>query len=415
LTLLPALIALCGRAFFWPRKITPQPQAGVLPARRSFWLRVGQGVVRAPVVVVVVCLVVLLPAAISALTARPSFDTVASLPQEAPAVAGFNLYRAHFGNQLGQVSLYLSAPGQNLAGSDQAATIAQITQALQQVQQVSLVRSPSQPNGAGNPASADAARAFFASDGSVVRFDVTISVDPTSAEAVQTVDHLESAARTALKTTGLHNAEVLEDGQAASTRDMIAQLGSDFTLVGLLVSLAIFVVLALLLRSLTAPLYLLASIALSTATAIGLTALIYHQAVDLPIFWTMPLFGFVFLVALGEDFNILMMSRVREETEQTGIKDGIARAIGSTGGVVSSCGLVVAATFFLLVRNPVLIAQQIGVVVIIGVLLDTFIVRPMLVPAIARLLGRWNWVWFNGVGQRSKVAAEAAPPRVSGA
>jgi uncharacterized membrane protein YdfJ with MMPL/SSD domain len=401
LTLLPALMALFGRAFFWPVGPKPVADGESVGSGTTLWTRLGRAVVARPAVVALVAVAVLLPFAVSALGAQPSFDNLAALPQDTPAVAGFALYRAHFRDQLAQVSLYLNAPGRDLRGMDGRAVVARLSEALQSVPGVGSVQS------AARPAPRQAADAFFAADGSAVRFDVTIGADAESPEAIAVVNDLEATARRVLREVNLTGGEILAAGQPAESRDSAAQLDRDFWLVAGLVSVAVFLVLMLLLRSLTAPVYLLLTIALSTGAAIGLTTLIYQRLLHLPVFFTTPLFGFVFLVALGEDFNIFTMSRLREETRHAGLREGIVRAVGHTGGVVSSCGLVMAASFFLFLRNPVVIVQQIGTVVIAGVLLDTFLVRPILVPAIARLLGRWNWLWIPNpfAGRRAPAAS----------
>ena len=110
----------------------------------------------------------------------------------------------------------------------------------------------------------------------------------------------------------------------------------------------------------------------------------------------MPIFAFVFLVALGQDFNILTMARVREEVGRLGERKGIAAAVALTGGVVSSCGLVMAASFSRLLSNAVLEVSELGFALVAGIVIDTFVVRPLLVPAIAAQLGQWNWVWPFG-------------------
>lgn len=390
LTLMPALVAIAGNAFFWPT----HPARATPPAHPTFWTRVGQLVVRQPALVAGISLVVLIPLALTALTVRPSFDLLESLPQSAPAVNGFNLYKTHFANQLATLTIYLDAPGTDLRAAASQGALSQITQAISGPH-VGLVRTPTQPNGAGTPATSQDAQAYFSADGHVARFNVLLDADPTSPTANQVVNQVEARMRVSVGASALHGATILAAGQPAQIRDQAAQLNQDFTLVAGLVSLTILIVLIVLLRSFTAPFYLLATVALSTATAVGLTAVIYQQILHLPIFYTTPLFGFVFLIALGEDFNIFMMSRLREETQRSGQRAGTVQAISHTGGVVSSCGLVMAATFFLLVRLPLVVAQQIGVVVVIGVLLDTFIVRPILVPAIATLLDKWNRVWFT--------------------
>jgi putative drug exporter of the RND superfamily len=128
-------------------------------------------------------------------------------------------------------------------------------------------------------------------------------------------------------------------------------------------------------------------------TAVGITNLVYHDILGQPLFSIVPIFAFVFLVSLGEDFNILTIARIREEVQQLGQRKGIATAIALTGGVVSSCGLVMAASFTRLAGNAMVEVAELGFTIVVGVLIDTFVVRPLLVPAIATMLGRWNWVW----------------------
>jgi RND superfamily putative drug exporter len=134
----------------------------------------------------------------------------------------------------------------------------------------------------------------------------------------------------------------------------------------------------------------------------------------LPLFNIVPVFAFVFLVALGQDFNILTMSRIREEVARLGQRRGDAAAVALTGGGVSSCGLVMAASFSRLLSNAVLEVSELGFALVAGILIDTFVVRPLLVPAIAALLGRWNWVWPRGrragLLSRGEVRTEAAGP-----
>jgi len=168
-------------------------------------------------------------------------------------------------------------------------------------------------------------------------------------------------------------------------------------------------VLAILLRNLLAPVYLLASVGLSTAAAIGGVGLLYRNLANQPLYWAVPVFAFVFLVALGEDFNIYLVSRLREQLSETGRAEGIARAVGLTGGVISSAGLVMAAAFFLFLGNPVPLVQQLGAVVVAGLLLDTFLVRPLLVPAIVRLLRDRSGI--RVARKRSSPVSGESPPR----
>ena len=170
-----------------------------------------------------------------------------------------------------------------------------------------------------------------------------------------------------------------------------------------LVLVVVFVILALLLRALVAPLLLVGTVVLSFAAALGVSALafdhVFHFAgVDPAI----PLFAFVFLVALGVDYNIFLMTRVHEESRRHGTRRGALIGLAATGGVITSAGLVLAGTFMALGSLPVVLATEIGLVVAFGVLLDTFVVRSVLVSALNLDVGRWLW-WPSGLYRRPDV------------
>lgn len=262
----------------------------------------------------------------------------------------------------------------------------------------------------GQPA---AAQQFFATDGSAVAITLSLNVDPSSLEARQPVDAVYTTAAQAQHGTSLSGAQVRVSGQSSTVRDDAMQFGHDFTLVVLLVCIAIYVILALLVRSITAPVYLLATIALSTLTAVGITNIVYHDILGQPLFSIVPIFAFVFLVSLGEDFNILTIARIREEVQKLRQRRGIATAIALAGGVVSSCGLVMAASFSRLTSNAIVEVAELGFTVVVGILLDTFVVRPLLVPAIATMLGRWNWVWPRSSLLKSTSVEGTAPDGIT--
>jgi RND superfamily putative drug exporter len=352
LTLLPALMSIFGRAFLWPRRpVAGRPQ----PADTGAWRRVGELVAGRPILAAILPLVLLLPAAGYAATVRPSFSFLDALPGNLPSAQGYQMLARHFPAAVGSLTLLV----------EPAPDASRARQAVQGTPGVVSV---------GNPQ--------VSSDGSVARLDVAMSQDPNGTAAAATVDAAESAARQAAPT-----ATVLAAGSPAGTRDFRDLLYHDFLLIVALVGIVIYVVLAMLVRSLVAPIYLLFTVALSTAVAVGLVAFIYQRTVGVSLYWTAPVFAFVFLVALGEDFNILLVSRLRQEVAAHGAVEGVARAVGGTGGVITSCGLVMACVFFIgLVRNPIYLLQEIGVAVVIGVLLDTFLIRPVLVPALALLL-----------------------------
>ena len=234
------------------------------------------------------------------------------------------------------------------ASCDGVGELVQVAAALSHVQHVTQVQAPSTASQTASP------QQFFATDGSAAALTLALDVDPSSQEARQAVDAITTTAARAEQGTPLSGAQVLVSGQSAQVHDEAAQLGSDFSLIVTLVCIAIYLILALLVRSVTAPIYLLFTIALSALTAVGITNLVYHDILGQPLFEIVPIFAFVFLVSLGEDLNILTMARIREEVQKLGHRSGIAAAIALTGGVVSSCGLVMAASFTRLAGNAVL-------------------------------------------------------------
>lgn len=227
--------------------------------------------------------------------------------------------------------------------------------------------------------------------GRLAVFDAVITAEDASPRADATVRRL----RTHLAAAGTG---ALVGGQSAIDADLHAATARDLHLMVPLVLLVVLAVLVVLLRSLVAPLLLLATVVLSLAATLGISHLVFAS----PLFRfsglapPLPLYGFVFLVALGCDYNIFLMARAREEAHHVGTKVGVVRALAATGGVITSAGAVLAGTFLVLDLLPVVLLAQIGFVVAVGVLLDTLVVRTVLVPALAVDLGPRLW-WPGGL------------------
>jgi RND superfamily putative drug exporter len=219
----------------------------------------------------------------------------------------------------------------------------------------------------------------------LIRLDATLADAPDSEAAQATVAEMRTVARDV-------DPGALVGGSTASDLDTQETSGRDLRVIVPLVLVVITAVLALLLRSLLAPVLLVATVALSTAATVGVAALVFDGLFDFP--GSDPgvlLIGFVFLVALGIDYNIFLMTRAREESIMHGAKDGVLRALAVTGGVITSAGLVLAATFGALTVLPLVILTQLGFLVGFGVLLDTFVVRTLVVPAAVALIGDRVW------------------------
>ena len=356
LTFMPALLSVLGPALWWPSH--PEHRAGAASGR--FWTAAGRLVANRPAIIAVVAVVLLIPFAIFGIRSQISFDFVGILPAGSLSANGYQALEAHFPATGLDHELLVVSPT-----ADEAALATTIRRV-------------------GNVASVDAPLA--GSDGEAVAMPFSITTPSGSTASMQAVDDVTAAVQRAEP-----GHTVLVAGRSAFERDQRAQLGSDLRLIILLASVGIGFVLAVLLRSVTSPLYLLATIGLSTLSAIGVCQLVFGH-----LEYTTPIFAFVFLVALGEDFNILLITRLREEVRRRGHGDGTVVAVATTGRTLSGCGLVMAGTFGALLTARISVVQQVALVVAFGVLLDTFLIRPLLVPSIAQMLGRWNWVWPFG-------------------
>jgi RND superfamily putative drug exporter len=237
----------------------------------------------------------------------------------------------------------------------------------------------------------DAIDAFVSEDGTATRFYLTSSNSPYSGGAFQTVKDIRVVMEAQAPGFGAA-ASAHVGGPIAQFTDVNDTLAKDFQKVGVITVLGVLVVLMLLLRAVVAPLYLVATVILSYATTIGLSAFIFQEVMGQPgISPYLPLMVFVLLVALGSDYNIFLMHRVREEAETRGMRDAVRIASGHTGAVITSAGLILAGTFGSMATAPLTILFQVGIAVAIGVLIDTFLVRSILVPAITSLVGDWAW------------------------
>ncbi len=350
LTLLPALMRVFGRALLWPVR----PRAGsAQTATRGIWRAVGNLVTGHPLLTGGAVAVVLLPLAAVGITTDISFDSIASFPATSETQMAEQALTTHYAGHNSSITLLTQGR------ADPAAVKA----AVARVSGVVAVSAPRRR-------------------GEVTTWTISMQGTSESTQAVNEVTATENAARTAAP-----HATVLSSGDAASTRDTEQVLDHDLLLVMVLIGATVLVLLAVLLRSLIQPIYLVLTTALSVAASIGIVALIY-RGINVPVFWTVPIFSLVFLVSLGQDFNILLVSRIKHELEEHPRREAIARAVGATGGVVSSCGLVMVVSFATIIHLQFYLIQQIGATVVIGLLLDTFVVRPVLVPALATLLWR---------------------------
>jgi putative drug exporter of the RND superfamily len=242
---------------------------------------------------------------------------------------------------------------------------------------------------------------YVSPDGRTVQYSTSLTAgDPGSTAAMNAVPSVRAATASVARSIGAADSAV--GGEAPALVDISNISDSDLQHIVPIAILAIGILLALVLRSLVAPLYLIASVGISYLAALGLSVLIFIKIGSSGgLVFFMPFLMFIFLLALGEDYNILVMTRIREEAHSRALRDAVARALARTGTTVTSAGLVLAGTF--LVLTVAAGSSNIGLGLALGVLMDTFLVRTLLVPSTVVLLGRWNW-W------PSRMSRPAAPP-----
>lgn len=374
LTLLPALLVICGRWVFWPTR----PRFGSSePTERGVWARVGNRVARRPRAVWIVTVLILgaMAGGIADLHAGPlsNKDSMLGHPD---SVAGADVLAAHFAAGAGQ-------PVTIIGTADAGAAIRSAV--------------------AGTAGIASASDPVTANGYSMV--NGTLADPPDSRAAQATVDRVRDAVH------ALPGADAKVGGYTAVIVDTQRAAAHDRNLVIPLVLLVVLVILGLLLRSIVAPVVLVATVVLSFAAALGASALIFDHVLGFAGADTsFPLFVFVFLVALGIDYNIFVMTRVREESTRHGTRRGALIGLAATGGVITSAGLVLAGTFSVLATLPLVAFAEIGFAVAFGVLLDTLIVRSILVTALNLDLGRLVW-WPSRLFRAAPTAAaDSAEP-----
>jgi RND superfamily putative drug exporter len=219
---------------------------------------------------------------------------------------------------------------------------------------------------------------------------VQTAYDPYTADAMTLANSLSKVAEDAMPNTTLQGGRASVAGFPAINADVQRLLAYDFKLLGFGTLLIVGVILMLLLRALVAPIYLLATVILNYAASLGIGVLVLQHIFGNEIAWPVPLVSFIVLVAVGADYNMLLVSRLREESTAN-IRLGVLRTVAYTGSVITSAGLIFAASMFGLMLGSIDVMVQIGFIIGIGLLLDTFLVRTIVVPALAALLGEASW------------------------
>jgi RND superfamily putative drug exporter len=239
---------------------------------------------------------------------------------------------------------------------------------------------------------------FLSPDGRAARLLISQRGDPFSPEGTARVDAVKTAAEEALKGTPLEDAKIFMAGSAAMVKDLVDGTTYDLLIAGVAALCLIFVIMLIMTRGLIAALVIVGTVALSLGASFGLSVLVWQYLVGIQIHWLVMVMSLIILLAVGSDYNLLLVSRIKEEIG-AGINTGIIRAMGGTGKVVTAAGLVFAFTMGSMVVSDLRIIGQIGTTIGLGLLFDTLVVRAFMTPSIAALLGRWFW-WPQKVRAR---------------
>ena len=431
LTLLPALLSIFGRLVFWPS----HPSRG--QQTTGVWGRVAIRVARRPLLVLLagVILFAMLSAGLLGFTTG---GFISSAPSGTDSAVGADQLAAHFpaaNSNPETLLLRFTTPIW-----EHPESLADAESQLAAASDLRSVSGPLNPNGtelsidqlvslhaqfgpaAGLPATPPASTSvgaalyqayratgqFVSADGTTVQFYALAAAGASGTRgAISSIPAVRSTLSAVAEAVGAQDSGVV--GLDAVAYDINDYSTTDLLAIAPVVMAALAILLALLLRSLIAPIYLVATVGLSYVAALGSASFLFlHVGGDPGINFVIPILLFIFAMALGEDYNILLMTRVREEAHDHPLPSALARAVGHTGGTITSAGLILAGTFTVLgVAGNSDQSRQLGFTIAFAILLDTFFVRTLLVPSIAVMLGRWNW-WPSRLS-RIQTAITAAP------
>ncbi|MCW3018983.1 MAG: hypothetical protein JWN10_1291 [Solirubrobacterales bacterium] len=438
LTLLPALLAIFGKAAFWPTRVKPGEQ------RAGVWGTVATRVIHRPALTLALGVVLFGGLAVAALGYHSSgFGGAASAPRGSNAATGNALLAGHFPQSSSNpANLVFRYPKPVW---DEPGVISRADAALKASGQFTALLGPLSPNGTmlsparysrlhkllGNPTTLPPTRpatdsavspqeynayrssaGFVGPEGHVIQFEASLRAGgQQTTAALNATPEIRKVVKQAAAVSGASASGVA--GEAAALYDVSATSNKDLIDIVPVAIVAIALLLAVVLRSLVAPLYLIVSVALSYLAALGVATLVFIDVGgEAGLTFILPFLMFIFLLALGEDYNILVMTRIREEARSMPLRDAVVHAVARTGTTVTSAGVVLAGTFGVLavVAGSSASGSQvraIGAGLAIGILMDTFIVRTLLVPATVTLLGRWNW-WPAGMSRAPAESSRAA-------
>jgi putative drug exporter of the RND superfamily len=455
LTFSPALLRLAGRWAFWPQRIHQEeglPSDTPAKSWRAFfaeggmeriWDWIGHFLLRRAGAVWLTTVAIMAPFAIlgGLLYNQVTFDVISNLPADSSSQAGTRLLQEHFpAGIVGTASILLVDPHMDFSSIEGRAVVEKVTDQLRERKDelgLADVRSLTSPLGitaqaghdySGLDAPAEVRREsvereakahYIAGLGNAertaTRLDLVLNHSPFTRKSIEDLNRVEQAVKSALPADVRPATQLYVVGATADVRDLANVMGEDRTRIEVLVLAGVFLILIVLLRRFAIPLYLLLSVLFSYYTTLGVSFIVFYlldphgfTGID----WKIAIFLFAILIAVGEDYNIFLMTRIDEEERNHKPLNAITQALDRTGPIISSCGVIMAGTFASLLGGSLTEMKQLGFALAFGILLDTFVVRPILVPAFLILLRSGRIPWLHWAAKGSPI--RAGEPGVNG-
>lgn len=378
LIVLPAILVLIGRAAFWPfvprtekmeqqRALEKNKPFKQHRPKHKFSYAVGKFTTKKPLVVAIVTVILLGSLAAFAPKIKFTFDILSSFPEDMTSREGYSLVEKNFSaGELAPIQVVVDTDGKDV-------------DLQKDLESLSYAASVTE-------------KRIGEKDENIQLYELDLKENPYSAESLDQIPKIKAETVSLLKEAGVNDAKsnVWIGGETASQYDEMQVISADEKVIMPVIITLIALLLLVYLRSITATIFLMATVLLSYFSALGLGWLILHYAMGVEaIQGSIPLYTFVFSVALGVDYNIFMVSEIWQRRKEKPLKQAVAEGVKYTGSVITSAGLILAGTFAVLGTLPIQALVQFGIITALGVLLDTFIVRPLLVPALMTLFGRF--------------------------
>ncbi|TCJ03141.1 MMPL family transporter [Cytobacillus praedii] len=388
LTLIPSIFAIMGRKAFWP--FVPKVEKGEEKTTHGIWPAISKQVMKRPALLGGTLLIVLLIGLFNFTSIQYSFNLLKSFPEDMPSRQGFELLEENYpAGQLAPVTVLIKSDNEFSVNAELFQKVNQLVSKLSGESNIVSVTPIIQDDMMNEPQSLP--RNYLAETNKVIRLQMVLGSNPYEKEALDTLQRLRDSEESLLKDSGFSTADVELHfaGQTAQQVDINLMNQRDMIVLFSLITILLTIILGFQTKSILMPILMMATILLSFFSTMGFGWWIFQHLMGYDaISYRLPVYAFVFMVALGIDYNIMLVSRIKEEATKLPWKKAVGKGVAVTGGVISSAGLILAATFAVLMTQPLQELFLFGFTMAFGILLDTFLIRGIFLPSILILTGK---------------------------